>query len=318
MLRRASVVLALFCVGMCLAAPTSTYRRNPYVGAVSADAKTGKILFSDRADAKGYPASLTKLMTLLLVMEDVRAGKYTYQTKVEATSDVYQCEPSWIGIKAGEKMSVRDLCYALMVESANDAAIALGVHAAGSFTAFVARMNARAAQLGMTQTTYHNPNGLPPNGRRKYPWKAFNVSTAADQLKLALVVVKFPEALEYTSVKTCDLIKTSDGFRVSVTRRVNAPLSKTNLRPGEKLVKSMRNHNNVMRMDKLKLMNADGKEAVDGLKTGYIDAGGSSVALTAHRDGHRAVAVVLGSSSASLRDFHARRILEDALDALAW
>ncbi len=315
--RLAGAALAFSCVCACVAGPAA-HRRDPYIGAVSADAETGKVLFTDGADAEAYPASVTKLMTLLLVMEDVRAGKYAYHSVVTATPDVYRCEPSWVGIKAGEKMSVRDLCYALMVESANDAAVALGVHASGSFQAFVGRMNARAARLGMTRTKYYNPNGLPPNARRRYPWKSFNVSTAADQLKLALAILEFPEVIEFTSVKTCDLIKTPSGFRVSVTRRVNAPLARTDLRPEERLVKSMKNHNNVMVKDKLKLLNADGKESVDGLKTGYINAGGSSVVLTGRRGGKRAVAVVLGSDSAVLRDTHARRILEDALDALAW
>ena len=70
--------------------------------------------------------------------------------------------------------------------------------------------------------------------------------------------------------------------------------------------------------DKLKIFNADGSETVDGFKTGYIDAGGSSVVVTGLRDGHRAVAVVLGSSSAKERDEHASRLLCDALGALAW
>ncbi len=304
---------------MSFAAPSvSPYRRTPYVGAISADAKTGKVLFSDRADANAYPASVTKLMTLLLVMEDVRAGRYTYQTPVVATEAVYKCEPSWVGIKVGEKMSVGDMCLALMVESANDVAIALGVHSAGSFEAFVTRMNARAAELGMTRTKYYNPNGLPPNARRRYPWKSFNVTTASDQLLLAREILKFPEVLEWTSVKTCDLIKTATGFRTSVTRRVNKPLAETTLAPGEKIVKAMRNHNNVMRVDKLKILNPDGSEAVDGLKTGYIDAGGSSVVITARRGNDRVIAVILGSSSAKERDTHARRILEDALDAVSW
>ena len=315
----AGVLLAVLFTGLCQAAvPVSAHRQTPYVGAISADAATGQILFSDRPDAEAYPASVTKLMTILLVLEDVQAGKYTFKTQVTATADVYQCEPSWVGIKVGEKMSVRDLCYALMVESANDAAIALGVHSAGSFNAFVARMNERAKELGMTKTTYYNPNGLPPNGKRRYPWKFFNVSTASDQLRLATALLKMPEVLEFTAVKTCDLIKTPSGFRVFVTRRANAPESKTTLAPGEKIVKAMRNHNNVMRTDKLKVFNADGKEAVDGLKTGYIDAGGSSIVLTGKRSGKRAIVVVLGSSSAQERDTNARRILEDALGALAW
>ena len=295
----------------------SAYRRLPYVGAISADAATGKILFSDNADQKAYPASVTKLMTLLLVLEDVRAGRYKLDTPVTATADVNYSEPSWIGLKAGDVISVRDLCQALMVESANDAAIALGVKSAGSFTAFVERMNARAAELGMTKTIYYNPNGLPPKAGRRYPWKAFNVSTAADQLKLARRLVAMPEALRLTSVKTCDLIKTPTGFRVSVTRRTNEPLAPSTLAAGETRVKQMNNHNNIMRTDKLKILNPDGREAVDGLKTGYIDAGGSSITLTAQRGGKRVIVVVLGSATSKDRDSNARTLVMRALDAVA-
>lgn len=301
------------------AAPVETaHRKSPYVGAISADAATGRVLFEDKADAEAYPASVTKLMTLLLVMEDVKAGKYGFDDKVEATADAYRSEPSWVGIKVGEKMSVRDLCAALMVESANDAAIVLGVHSACSFDAFVARMNARASELGMTQTKYYNPNGLPPNAGRRYPWKSFNVSTARDQMLLARALLANPEVLRLTSIKTCDLIKTADGFRVSVTRRANEPNVPTSPASGETVVKQMRNHNNVMVKDKLKIFNPDGSEAVDGLKTGYIDAGGSSVVLTGKRKGKRVIVVVLGSSSSKERDETARRLMSDALGSLAW
>ena len=294
------------------------HRRSPYVGAISINAATGAVVFEDNADKEAYPASVTKLMTLLLVMEDVKAGKYALEDKVAATADAYKSEPSWVGIKVGEKMSVRDLCMALMVESANDAAIVLGVHSAGSFDAFVARMNARAAELGMKNTRYFNPNGLPPNSSKRYPWKSFNVSTARDQVRLACALLKMPEVLLFTSIKTCDLVKTADGFRVAVTRRANEPCRETTIAEGEKLVKQMRNHNNVMVKDAQKVFNPDGKEAVDGLKTGYIDAGGSSVVLTGTRKGKRAIVVVLGSSSSKERDARARSLLVDALGSMAW
>ena len=301
------------------AAPVQTaHRRSPYVGAICADAATGRILSAENADAEAYPASVTKLMTLFLVLEDVKAGKYGLDSMAVATPDVNRCEASWIGIKVGETMSVRDLCLTLMVESANDAAIVLAVNSAGSFDGFIDRMNSRAAELGMTKTRYYNPNGLPPNSSKRYPWKSFNVTTAADQLKLALAILKFPETLEFTSVKTCDLVKTKGGYRASVTRRVNDPLRRTELAPGESIVKSLCNHNNVMVKDKQKIFNPDGREAVDGLKTGYIDAGGSSVVITGMRSGKRAVAVVLGSSSAKERDDNAARLISDALGALAW
>jgi len=288
--------VALFC-----AIPQSVHRQSPYVGAVSADAKTGRVLFQENADAVAYPASVTKLMTLLLVLEDVEAGRYDLSARVEATEDATRLsEPSWVDLRPGESMTVDDLLTALMVKSANDAAIALGVHSAGSFDAFVERMNRRAAELGMTRTRYYNPNGLPPvsttaNGKlRRYPWKEFNVSTCSDQLKLALELVKRPQVFAYTSQKIGHV---TDGR-------------------GQRL--QFVNHNNLMVKNSKKVFNPDGSEAVDGLKTGYIDAGGSSIVLTGRRGGSRAVVVVLGSASAKERDEAAGRLLTDALDAISW
>ena len=131
-------------------------------------------------------------------------------------------------------------------------------------------------------------------------------------------------------MKTADLVKTPTGFRVSVTRQVNRPLRETKYAPGETRVKGLCNHNNIMVKDKKKVIGPDGKECVDGLKTGYIDAGGSSIAITGTRNGKRVIAVVLGSDSqldakgrvvkggSEIRDEHARRLIVDALDAQGW
>ena len=272
----------------------SAHRRDPYVGAIAADAQTGAVLFEDCADAEAYPASVTKLMTALLVLEDVKAGKYALTDRVTATPEAYYSESSWVGIKAGQSMAVDDLLMSLLVMSANDAAIVLGVRSAGSLEGFVARMNARARELGMTKTQYFNPNGLPPNARRRYPWKAFNRTTARDQLKLALEAVRHPEIFRYTSSKVA---KVTDGN--------GKPLQ-------------MLNHNRILRMDKFHLVNPDGTEAVDGLKTGYIDAGGSSIVITGKRKGKRAIVVVLGSASSDIREAQAARLLNDALSTVAW
>lgn len=324
-MRGALLVIAVAVAATLLAEP---HRRCPYIGAVSADA-SGRVLFSDGVDEPSYPASVTKLMTALLVLEDVKAGKYALSDEVEATTEIYRrCEPSWIGIKPGESMTVRDLLLALMVESANDAAIVLAVRAAGSTDAFVERMNRRASELGMSRTKYFNPNGLPPNKTRRYPWKENNVSTAADQLKLAVALLKHTEILEFTRVKDCDLVKTERGYRIAVCRAVGRPRAATVLAGGEKIVKHLVNHNNVMVQDRLKIFNPDGGEAVDGLKTGYIDAGGSSVVMTASRNGKRVIVVVLGSDrqldkngrqiekGARVRDENAKRLVIDALGAV--
>ena len=323
-------LLALALLLVAVAADAAGLRRYPYVGALSADA-TGRVLVSDGADRPAYIASVSKLMTALLVIEDVRAGRYAFSDRVKATPDVCFSESSWIGLKTGDEVSVRDLMVALLVESANDAAIALGVQSAGSLSAFMEKMNSRAAELGMSSTAYYSPNGLPPNATRRYPWKKFNVSTAADQLKLAVKLVSAPEILEFTKIKDCDLVKTPYGYRVSVCGAVGRPRAETVLSAGEKIVRHFANHNNVMVKNALKVVNPDGTEAVDGLKTGYIDAGGSSVVMTGVRNGKRVIVVVLGSDggisefgktkgkfvkSSIVRDENARRLLIDALGAV--
>ena len=276
----------------------TAHRRLPYVGAISVAADTGKVLFEDQADAEAYPASVTKLMTAFLVLDDVRAGKIALSDLVTASptltkTDRHLRQPSCIGLKAGESMTVDQLLLVLLVHSANDAAIFLAEKCAGTTEAFVARMNAKAQSLGMTRTHYYNPNGLPPPAWAKD--RKFNTSTCRDLVKLArTLIAEHPEILKYTSVKVCD-VKLPNG---QPFKRVN--------------------HNNVMVKDKLKILNPDGSEAVDGLKTGYIDAGGSSVVLTGTRKGKRAIVVVLGSATSKERDEKARDLLTDAFSALVW
>ena len=276
----------------------TAHRRSPYVGAISVAAETGRVLFEDNADAEAYPASVTKLMTAFLVLDDVKAGKISLSDRVTASPertkrDRHLRQPSCIGLKAGESMTVDQLLLALLVHSANDAAIFLAEKCAGSTAAFVGRMNAKARSLGMTRTNYDNPNGLPPPAWVKE--RKFNTSTCRDLVKLArALIAEHPEILKYTSVKVCDIqLPNGEPFK-----RVN--------------------HNNVMVKDKLKVINPDGSEAVDGLKTGYIDAGGSSLVLTGTRKGKRAIVVVLGSATSKERDGKARDLLADALSALVW
>ena len=270
--------------------------RSPYVGALAADAATGRVLFENNADAEACPASVTKLMTLLLVLEDVSAGRISLSDRVVATPEALKCsEPSWVNFSAGGSMTVDDLLMSLMVKSANDAAIALGVFCAGSWEAFVGRMNERARSLGMTKTRYYNPNGLPPvSSEKRYPWQSYNMTTCRDQLKLAMQLVKTPGVFKYTSTKLGE-VTDGGGGRLSFV-----------------------NHNNLMVKNKMKVLNPDGSEAVDGFKTGYVDFAGSSIVLTGRRGSSRAIVVVLGSSTSRERDAEAGRLLSDALDALSW
>ncbi len=302
---RALLLLAALLPLALAAAPAQNanpYRVSPYVGAIAVDAQSGAVLFADRADRKAYPASVTKLMTAYLVLDDVKAGKLKLTDPVTASPttsklDVHLRQPSCTGLKPGAKMTVEELLKSLMVNSANDAAIFLAEKCSGSWTEFVKRMNEKAASLGMASTVYANPNGLPPMKNAKE--KVFNSSTCEDLAKLAMALLRdHPSITSYTRLKvwkpTC----------------LGKPL--TDLK-GAQI--TWVNHNNVMVKDKLKVFNPDGSEPADGLKTGYIDAGGSSVILTGTRHGRRAIVIVLGSSSAKERDAAAHAILSQALDA---
>ena len=280
------------------AAPVqSRYRKSPYVGALSIDAVSGRTLFADNADVEAYPASITKLMTAFIVLDEVSAGRLKLTDQVTASPthsrlDVHLRQPSCIGLKAGESMSVDDLLRVMLVHSANDAAVFLAEKCSGSVDAFVHRMNAKAKALGMASTKFYNPNGLPPPRSAKE--RNFNVSTCRDLALLArAILAEHSNMLRYTSIKTYE----------------------ATLPDGKK--QRFVNHNNVMVKDRLKVRNPDGSEAADGLKTGYIDAGGSSVVLTGKRGNRRAIVIVLGSTSAAERDAKAAALLEDALDALS-
>ncbi len=278
------------------------YRRSPYVGALAFDFETGRTLFADRANVRAYPASVTKLMTAFLVLDDVKSGKVRLSDPVTASPtvtrlDVHLRQPSCTGLKPGAQMTVDELLKALMVNSANDAAIFLAEKCSGTWQDFVVRMNEKAKALGMTQTAYYNPNGLPPQNNAKD--RKFNVSTCEDLAKLARALLEeHPGILKYTSLKT---------WKPTCLGR---PLTDAK---GNQI--TWVNHNNVMVKDKLKVINPDGTEATDGLKTGYIDAGGSSVILTGKRNGRRVVVIVLGSATRDERNEASRRLLADALDA---
>ena len=128
--------------------------------AVLMEASTGKVLFEKNADAALPPASVTKVMTMLLVLEAIDAGSISLSDTVRISDYASTMGGSQVYLKAGEEMTVDDLLKSVIVASANDAAVALAEHVCGSEQAFVARMNERAAELGMQNTVFKNTNGL--------------------------------------------------------------------------------------------------------------------------------------------------------------
>ena len=195
-----------------------TLSREPYLGAMALDVTTGKILYENNADTQGYPASVIKLMDLLIVLEKVRAGQLRLDTKVSVTARASRMGGSQVYLKEGEVFTIDELLYALMVQSGNDAAMALAIHLAGSSEAFVKLMNARAKILRMKNTVFHSVHGLPPGTGQKP-----DISTACDLAILGReIVLNCPEALRYTSTK-------QRGFRNNsfIMRNHNRLLGKT-------------------------------------------------------------------------------------------
>src|SRR5271155_5783614 len=148
--------------GAAKAAGRKSLARDPYLGALVVEASTGKVLFEDGADARGIPASLLKLMDLLVILEKIQQGQISLHDQVPVSAKATKALPSKVWLTDKESFTVDEMLYALMVESANDAAIALAEKVAGSTDAFLELMNKRARELGMTSTVFHSVNGLPP------------------------------------------------------------------------------------------------------------------------------------------------------------
>jgi len=269
----ALVLLLLSCTGS-TATALATISKSPYSGAIVIDAATGKVLFEDHADTKGYPASVTKLMVLLVILDAVESGHLKLDEPVTVTAEAARIGGSQVYLKENEVFPVDELLYALVVESANDAATALAIHYAGGKEAFVELMNKRAREIGMKNTVFHSVHGLPP-GKGQLP----DVSTPRDIAELCRELLKNRSALKYTSTK-------QRAFRADTAKPF-----------------IMVNHNKLLKRI----------EGCDGFKTGYFRAGGFSIAATATKKDHRAIAVVIGAADGKVRDKKAREILTKGL-----
>ncbi len=184
------VAVAALAATISVAATVSASAAEIYAGIV-VDVKTGRTLYQDNADSQRYPASLTKMMTLFLLFEDLEAGKVRLTTRITFSANAAAEPPSKLGIRAGATLTVRDAIYALVTRSANDVATALGEHLAGSESRFAARMTETARSIGMSRTTFRNAHGLPSSGQ---------VTTARDMATLGRALIdRFPTYFEYFS-----------------------------------------------------------------------------------------------------------------------
>lgn len=159
--------------------------------AILLERDTGKILYEKNAHEKLAPASMTKIMTLLLIMEAIEDGRLTLDEQITVSERASSMGGSQVFLEAGEQMSVEDLIKAIAIASANDASVALAEQIAGSEEAFVKMMNDKAKELNLENTMFQNSSGLPAKD---------HYTTAYDMAIIAKELLKYEDVLKYTSI----------------------------------------------------------------------------------------------------------------------
>lgn len=220
----------------------------------------GGIVKSVNAETVRPLASITKVMTSLLVLEEVEKEKINLDTKV-IVSEKAAVVPYGIKLVAGKEYTVRDLLKAMIIRSSNNAAYALGEFIGGDIPTFVSMMNKKANELGLDSLRYCSPHGLPP----KYTGSCMDQGNAKDLYKLGMYMTKYNE---YFNISKNSLTYIDNG---------EIQLKSTNHLLGKVV-------------------------GVDGMKTGYHDASGSNIILTAKRGEDRMYAVILGATKAANRE----------------
>lgn len=233
-------------------------------GAVLYDATHDRVLFEKNADTKFYPASITKLMTALVVLEHTDLN----DTVTFSKSAVTNLESGAVTLKLaeGDKVSVKDCMYGLLLKSANEVANGLAEHVAGSVPKFADMMNAKAKALGCTNTNFVNPNGL--NDPNHY-------TTARDMAKIAKAAFEN---------KTLCQIDSTLSYKFPATKNAN---QERTLTPGHKM-----------------LYPSDSRyyEGIIGGKTGYTSLAGNTLVTCVEKDGVRLIAVILKAKSTQYVD----------------
>ena len=185
--------------------------------------QTGTVLFAKDEHTPREPASVTKVMTLLLTMEAIDSGALSYDDTVTGSAHAASMGGSQIWLKEGEQMRVEDLIKAVCVVSGNDAAVALGEHLAGSEEAFVARMNERAKELGMNDTHFVNCTGLPAEG---HVTSAYDIALMSREL-----ILHHPDIRRFTTI-WMDSLRDGQSMLVNTNKLVRFYPGATGLKTG--------------------------------------------------------------------------------------
>lgn len=242
--------------------------------AIVMDAASGRILFEHNAHQPLPPASVTKVMTLVLALEAVERGDVSLTDMVTTSSRAASMGGTQIWLETGERMAFGDLLYAIAVGSANDASVAVAEYLAGTESAFAVRMTERARELGALNTQFLNASGLPP---QTVGLTGDHVTSAYDMALISRHALTLPHFLELVSTY--------------------GPVV---MRPDGKREPELYNYNRMLRT----------YPGMDGIKTGYTSEAGYSLAATASRGGVRVIVVTFGAPTSSSRDDDVRRLLD--------
>lgn len=287
--RRSTVAVVLLILSMLFLGPAAASAQGvlqfdiPAESALLMEAGTGQILWAKNPDMITEPASLAKIMVMLLTYEAVERGIASWNDRVIVSPYAASIGGSSALLAAGESFTLREMMLAIAIHSANDATVAVAEHLAASEAAFVEAMNLRAQQLGMTNTRFVNSDGLPaPEGQPP------NQTTARDMAILAReLITKYPEVLELTSM---------DSYRLR---------QPTATRPAFDLINTNRPFLRAY-------------EGADGLKTGWTNNAGYNLVATAERNGIRLISVVLRTDSEQARAAQTVRLMDYGFDNFRW
>lgn len=262
-------LILILCLVMAFAAPGAYALEDPSLNGKAAllvDLDTGDILFELNKDQQRAPASLTKVMTMLVALEALDEGRFTLEDIVTAQPDCLTGlaeDSSTAGIAPGVQISAKDLLYCTMLHSANEACNILGTYLSGSISAFVEEMNQKAAELGCVNTHFMNPNGLPAENHYSSAYDLYLITKAAMEYPLFMELANTPS---YQSANSA----------------VNW---------GE----PMNNSNALISADAYYAKGGDYLyEGASGVKTGYTNAAGYCLISTAQREDIHVLAIAMG------------------------
>ncbi|MBK2295803.1 D-alanyl-D-alanine carboxypeptidase family protein [Francisella philomiragia] len=285
---------------------------------VAMNYRTGDIVSQKNMDVRRPPASLTKIMTSYIVASEIKAGNLSWDTMVPISEKAASTGGSKMYVKAGAKVSVKNLVTGMDVVSGNDATIALAEYIGGTAEAFTDLMNQTAKAIGMNNTHFANPDGLP--GGEQY-------TTAHDMALLARsYIYNFPDAYkiyddrglvwnatQQESVSIADRKQCLPKFDRSSGNVLESFSAKgLDSQDQDKCAKLFpKGDNFVLQNNRNRLLfTFDG---ADGMKTGHTDAAGYCLVSSAKQDGERFISVVLGTSSSAKRDSESSKLLRYAI-----